>query len=202
MLYFLGPIFPIPSFVLKKIHKFVFTLMWGDNKPDLVSRDVIVLPKFCGGLGLDSLKLKMTALLAKPLFPLFLDKDTPSHLVMARYFMAKQLRSVHPPIWSNSRPNSDECSTSLTQACSVLKQLSSVNNNFATSCHRTKNIVQLLQPCNVTSSIARKNPNFPWDIVWKLAFSDILDNKLRDFQWRLAHQVLYTGKKDKGLGNG
>ncbi|KAJ8034902.1 hypothetical protein HOLleu_21924 [Holothuria leucospilota] len=204
LFYFLGPIFPMPYSVLKEIHKIVFSLVWGSRKPDLVSRDVIVLPQLCGGLGLDNLRVKMNALLVKPLFPLFRGNDIPTHLITSRYFIAKQLRVFYPGIWSNSRPNSNMCTSSLSQACDVLKQLFMVDNNFAISCKHTKNIVKLLQPVNVTISIVRKNPTFPWEKIWKLAFSSLLDNKLKDFQWRLAHQVLYTGKriKDWGMGDG
>ncbi|KAJ8018622.1 hypothetical protein HOLleu_43295 [Holothuria leucospilota] len=96
LFYFLGPIFPMPYSVLKEIHKIVFSLVWGSRKPDLVSHDVIVLPQLCGGLGLDNLRVKMNALLVKPLFPLFRGNDIPTHLITSRYFIAKQLRVFYP----------------------------------------------------------------------------------------------------------
>ena len=146
----------------------------------------------------------MNALLVKPLFPLFLEEDLPPHLIIPRYFMAKHLRSVHPSIWSNSRPNSSTCSPSLVHACTVLKQLYTVDSNFASLCRSTKDIVKMLRPDDVTASIVRKYPNFPWNKIWELSFSKVLDNKLMDFQWRLAHHILYTGKriKDWGMGDG
>ena len=165
LFYFLGPIFPMPDSVLKEIHKAIFSLVWGIRKPDLVARDVIVLPQLRGGLGLDNLRVKMNALLVKPLFPLFLSDDIPTHLITSRYFTAKQLRVLHPGIWSNSRPNSNMCTTSLSYACGILRQLFMVDNQFFITCKHTKNIVKLLQPVNVTISIVRKNQTFPWDRI-------------------------------------
>lgn len=119
--------------------------------------------------------------------------------------MARSLRGLFPHLWSNSRPNSATCTFTLSHVCSVIKKLFSLDSSFFSSCSRTKHIVTLLNSEVVLSiSAVRKNPSFPWDRIWDLAANDLLDNKLQDFQWRLAHGVLYTGKriKDWGMGDG
>ena len=195
LFYFTAPVFPIPSDCEKELKKAVYTFLWGENKPELVTRDVVTLEKGNGGLGLDNFRLKLDALLIKPLFPLFSDQDPPTHLLLSRYFIASNLRSVYPSIWSNSRPNSSVCTNSLIRACSTIKQVCLTDYNFSISCKKTKDIVKMLSHENIEIHSVKKHPSLPWDTIWKRVFNTILDNKLCDFQWRLAHRVLNTGER-------
>ena len=204
--YYVAPVFPIPASVVKEVNKIVFSFLWGNNRPDLVKRETITASRNEGGLGLDNLKLKMDALLVKPTLPLLREcNNSQSHLMLTRFFTASSLRGLFPHLWSNSRPNSATCTFTLSHICSVIKKLFSLDSSFFICCSRTKHIVTLLNSEVVLSIAAvRKNPTFPWDRIWVLAANDLLDNKLQDFQWRLAHRVLYTGKriKDWGMGDG
>lgn len=75
---------------------------------------------------------------------------------------------------------------------------------FFQSSKSIKLITKSLQPSGANLIAVRDYPTFPWETIWKLAFSNMLGNKLMDFQWRLAHHILYTGKriKDWGMGDG
>ena len=203
LFYFIAPVYPIPDKVLKEVNKAVFSLIWGDNKPDLVARKVLNMEKKEGGLGLHSFKNKMDALFIKPLLPVLLD-DTPVHLILTRYFIATHLRREFPHIWSNSRPNSDICHPSLLYACEIIKKLNGIDNNFTIACTRTKDLTKMLQPSDISIAAVRHQPALPWAIIWRRTFDKVLDNKLTGFQWRLAHDVLYTGKRinDWGMGTG
>ena len=199
--------FPVPHAVIKDLNKIIFSLMWGDNKPDLVARKVISLSNCEGGLNLDCIKDKMDALFVKPLLPMFrTDTPLPTYLVLARFFTAKFLRMCFPHIWSNCMPNSSVCSKHLVHACHTVRRLFTESNTFVIVCKHTKDIVRFLREPVVGNDIAcvRHNPHYPWSKIWFLAFSHILDNKLKDFQWRLAHDVLYTGERIKkwGIGDG
>ena len=200
--FFVAPIFPIPESFIKDLNKVIFPFIWGENKPDLVPRKVLILPKEEGGLGLDNFSDKMVVLFVKTLFPLF-DKDIclPLYLTVTRFFVAKSLRGYVPFIWSNSRPNSDYCPDHLSFACQVLEHLFVVNNSFNTF-SRTRDIVKLLKSPNVNIATVMRNPLFPWPRIWNLAFTNFLDNKLKDFQWRLSHGVLYVGSRIKKMGHG
>ena len=69
----------------------------------------------------------------------------------------------------------------------------------------TKQLVKLLSDSDVKiACYVEHNPNYPWSKIWELANNAILDNKLKDLQWRLAHDILYTGSKIKkwGMGEG
>ena len=203
LFYFIAPIYCIPDYVIKEVNKVAFSLVWGENKPDLVSRKVITMDKRQGGLKLDSFKYKMDALFVKPLIPVF-TTNMPSHLTITRFFIAKQIRKILPQIWSNSRPNSCICSPPLLYACRVITNLHNVDQNFVQSCTCTKDIVRLLHSSDTTVTVVRKNPSMPWDIIWRKVFDNILDNKLISFQWRLVHHILFTGErvKDWGIGDG
>ncbi|KAJ8043497.1 hypothetical protein HOLleu_10605 [Holothuria leucospilota] len=202
LFYYIAPVYRMPDSVIKDLSKAVFSFIWGEGKPDLVSRRVISLPKESGGLVLDNLRTKVDALFVKPLFSL-LDGNYPTCLSLARYFLAKSLRFPFSCIWSNSRPNSGLCSPSLLFASDILKRLFSLSETFHLDCKKTKDIVKLLlQNVNVDVTIVKKHPTFPWDKIWKLTFSEILDNKLKDFQWRLAHGILYTGQRIRNWGMG
>ena len=174
--YFIAPIYCIPDYVIKEVHKAVFSLVWGENKPDLVSRKVITMQNYQGGLGLDDFKNKMDALFVKPLLPM-LSSDTPVFLSLPRFFIAKQLRCIFPRLWSNSRPNSDVCTTPLLYACGVIKKLYNLDHNFTQICTSTKDIVKLLHPNDISIRAAQKNPTLPWDAIWRMVFNNILDNK-------------------------
>ena len=204
LFYYIAPVYRMPDAVVKDLNKAVFSFIWGEGKPDLVTRLVISLPKESGGLGLDNIRTKVDALFVKPLFPL-VDGNYPTFLSLARYFLAKPLRIPFSCMWSNSRPNSDLCSPSLVFAGDILKRLFVVSDSFHVDCKKTKGIVKLLlHNISVNIHIVQKHPTFPWDKIWKLTFSEILDNKLKDFQWRLVHGILYTGERIRkwGMGDG
>ena len=117
--------------------------------------------------------------------------------------MAKPLRPYFSHVWSNARPNSDSCPKLFEFACHIIKKLVEVNFYFNIVV-LTKDIVRSLRNTDATISVVSHNPGFPWDIIWPLSFNSSLDNKLKDFQWRLAHRVLYTGSRiaDWGMGDG
>ena len=205
LFYFVAPVFRIPDSIVKVLNKNIFSFIWGSDKPDLVARKVMALPKINGGLGLDPFKDKMDGLFVKAFFPMFSNNpDIPVYLILARYFMSKSLRKIFPFIWSNSRPNAGVCTRALCDACLVLFKLYSRQNDFHSVVSKTKDIVNLLRPSNINIAAVRHNPQFPWPKIWRLVCNPILDNKLCDFQWRLAHNVLYSGEriKDWGMGDG
>ncbi|XP_071849885.1 uncharacterized protein [Apostichopus japonicus] len=205
LFYFVGPVFRVPDSVVKEVNKAVFSFIWGENKPDLVSRKVIILDRLQGGLGLDSFRNKMDALLIRPLFTLLTRmQDPPIHFIIARFFLAMPLRRVFPQLWSNTRPNSAVCPPSLLYASDIIRRLHSMDSLFFQSSKSIKLITKSLQPSGANLIAVRDYPTFPWETIWKLAFSNMLGNKLMDFQWRLAHHILYTGKriKDWGMGDG
>ena len=115
--------------------------------------------------------------------------------------MAKPLRLLFPHLWSNARPNSDFCRNNKLTACHIIKTLASkdfrFNNNVS-----TKLVAKSLRDTDVIISVVRHNPTFPWGHIWPLAFNCYLDNKLKDFQWRLVHKALCTGAKIHGWGMG
>ena len=207
LFYFVAPVFPVTISVVKDLNKIVFPFILGDKKPDLVKRHVITWSQKDGGLGLDSFQNKMEALFVKPLFLMFNSNSLfPSYLILARFFVAKLLRPIFPHLWSNLRPNSSLCTKTLLYACSIVKRLYSSDVNFNLNCIVTKDIVKnLCKPVhNNEISAVRHNPNFPWARIFEFVFTDILDNKLKDFQWRLAHDILYTGERIQkwGIGDG
>ena len=176
LFYFIAPVYSIPDYVIREVNKAVFSLVWGENKPDLVSRKVITIGKKEGGLGLDNFSNKMDALFVKPLLTVLLS-DTPVFLMLTRFFIAKQLRGIFPQVWSNSRPNSYVCSPPLVHACDVINKLYNMDHNFTQSCTSTKDLVKQLQPRDISIAAVRHHPTLPWDVIWRMAFDDILENK-------------------------
>ena len=175
--YFVAPIYPIPDWVIKETCKAVFTFIWGFNKPDLVSRKVVVLNKDLGGLGLDDLKVKMNALFVKPFFTLLVNTcDPPLYLALGRYFLAKPLRTFFPHLWSNAKPQADSCPGILLRVYYIINMLINVNFSFSEFA-QTKNVVNSLSKSDVIISVVSHNPTFPWDKIWPLAFNKTLDNK-------------------------
>ena len=192
LFYFVAPVFPLPDFVLKEMNKITYSFLWG-NKPDLVAREVVCSSRSVGGLGLHSFKLKMEALFVKHFFG-FLSNIPPTFLKISRYFMAKPLHKIFPSIWSNGRPNSSVCSANLSKACKVLHELYAFDQDLFVNVPSTRKIVTSRQK-KVSPCIVRKNTSLDWNNVWPTVFNQLLDNKLKDFQWRLAHDILYTNKK-------
>ena len=163
--YFVAPVYPILDWVIKETFKAVFSFIWGENKPNLVARKVVVLDKDKGGLGLDDLKIKMDALFVKPFFSLLqTDGEIPLSLTLARYFMAKPLRRFFPHLWSNVIPNSDCCPKPLLNACHIIKDLVDLNYSFSRFVS-TKTVVNILRKTDVSISVIRHNPTFPWDEI-------------------------------------
>ncbi|PIK34638.1 reverse transcriptase [Apostichopus japonicus] len=192
LFYFVAPVFRVPDSVVKEVNKAVFSFIWGENKPDLVSRKVIILDRLQGGLGLDSFRNKMDALLIRPLFTLLTRmQDPPIHFIIARFFLAMPLRRVFPQLWSNTRPNSAVCPPSLLYASDIIRRLHSMDSLFFQSSKSIKLITKSLQPSGANLIAVRDYPAFPWETIWKLAFSNMLGNKLMDFQWRLASHFVH-----------
>lgn len=119
LFYFVAPVFHVPDSVVRAVYRIVFAFVWGENKTDLVSRTVISLQLGNGGLSLDNFRLKLDALLVKPLLNKFIDDTPPVHLTLTLFFVAKQLRKYYPHVWSNMRPNSNVCTDSLVKASNV-----------------------------------------------------------------------------------
>ncbi|KAJ8035265.1 hypothetical protein HOLleu_22431 [Holothuria leucospilota] len=204
LFYYVAPVFPFPDCLWHKITKIVYPFLWGSNKPALVSGNVLTLGKDKGGLGLDDFQSKMDALFVKPFLSLFSDPP-PLYLSLSRFFMASKLRRVFPPIWSNTRPNLHSCHGIHLHACNLIFKLYSVDNKVWDNCKTTKSIVKCLADGrNVEVRTVVRNPSLPWDEIWRAVWDNTLDNKLIDFQWRVAHNVLFTGDRVArfGIGDG
>ncbi|PIK45405.1 reverse transcriptase [Apostichopus japonicus] len=122
LFYFLAAVFPVPEVVVKKVLKASFSFLWS-GKTELVSRKVVMLDKREGGLGLENFKLKLNAMLVRPVLSILTDDPLLCSAYLVRYFISKRLRRFQPELWSNSRPNSDQCTPSLALACDVIEYL-------------------------------------------------------------------------------
>lgn len=194
LFYFLAPVFPVPDYVVSKVEKMSFNFLWS-GKTELVARKVLVLNKEEGGLGLDDFSIKLQALLVKPILRICAVTPHVPCYYLIRYFIAKPLRSFFPELWCNSKPNGDECSGSLQVGCKIIKKLCLSVDGLSLGSFTTKFVAGQLGGEGVTPSIVRKFPSRPWVSIWKSVFAPLLESKLVDFQWRLAHSVLVTGEK-------
>ena len=117
--------------------------------------------------------------------------------------MASKLRRVFPPIWSNSRPNFHSCDGLHLHACNLIFKLHSVVDKVWDNCKTTKSIVKTFaEGRNVEVRAVVRNPSLPWDDIWRAVWDIPHDNKLIDFQWRVSHNVLFTGDRVARFGIG
>lgn len=198
LFYYLARVFPVPASISNELDKAVFKFLWA-GKPELVARKAVCLPKTDGGLGIDSFRDKANSLLVRPksIFPVIRGDPPIAYFFLTRYFIASSLRVYFPNIWSNSKPNSSECSFSLNVACEKIIQLFVSDNDFPETCKTIKDVVSILRSKDIKPSIVCKYPSLPWVHMWESVFNPMLDHKLVDFSWRSAHRVLYTKAKLK-----
>lgn len=203
LFFFVAPVFPMSDQLIRKIQGAAFTFLWS-GKTELVSRKVVTLSKTEGGLGLDRVGEKASALLVKPILPVLSGDFSLPHLMFVRYLIAKPLRACFPILWSNSKPNSDSGTVTLNTACNHIKAIFHRNRAFVDEVKQLKDIVRHLRHEVVRPSVENHDPDRPWKDIWKRAFNPVLENKLTVFAWRLVHKVLFTRAKLQlwGIGNG
>ncbi|KAJ8051046.1 hypothetical protein HOLleu_04468 [Holothuria leucospilota] len=203
LFYFIAPVFNAPERIIKEVLKETFNFLWA-GKTELVARNIVVLNKLEGGLGLDDLTLKLKSLLVRPLLDMVKSDHLESHFLLTRYFVAKRLRRYCPNVWSNMLPNSDNCTVSLSEGCKAFVSLLEDDNEVLRKRLSLKDIVYHLRPKGLLPRVCRKLNHLPWETIWKFVFNPLLEVKFKSFQWRVAHLVLLTGDKLRrwGISNG
>ena len=95
-LFYLAPIYPLPTSVERVITRAVFTFIWS-GKTELVGRSVLYQPLDKGGLGLTDLRIKSDALFVKGMRCLWDGDGTPWRF-FGLYWSALSLRRVFPAV--------------------------------------------------------------------------------------------------------
>ena len=202
LLYYVAPVFPPSNDIIVKFTRLAFSLLWGYPSPELVSREVVMLDRAAGGLGLDNLRFKVDALLIKPLFTLFTGEVNACNLIFSRFFLAQRLRILYPFVWSHSRPNSSEITPTYKRISEIICIASGVDRLFYIK-ESVKEIVKLFcMDLNAIPLVERKTPSPEWPLRWKNTLNELLCHKLKEFSWKLLHGVLKTRVKLKGWGIG
>lgn len=203
MFYYLGPVFPVPNGIVREVLSLSFKFLWS-GKTELIARNVVMLDRADGGLGLDNFKAQLLSLFVRPLFNMLRAPVDRCEFYLPRYFMSSKLRAIFPHLWSNLLPNSSICSPSLSVACCVISTLHVCDSDFLDNCRVLRDIVYHLRPKGVIPLITIRKPHLSWHIIWQNVFDKVLENKYVAFQWKLSHSVLYTGEilKKWGIGRG
>ena len=204
LFYYAAPVYLLEKNICTAISRVVFPFLWKGGT-ELVSRQVVMLHKSAGGLGVDNFVYKMTGLLIRPLLPVLAQEDNEScKFFLARYFMAKSLRTIYPFLWSNSVPHCDDSSTSYKGIARGILYICNTDKNFHSKSKKVKDIVQLLVPHGVVPRVEGSNTAWDWPSIWKDTLHPLLCNGLKSFSWRATHGALCTKGKlhSWGLGDG
>ena len=102
--WYLGTVYPLPTWYENYVNKLIFGYIWGDGKLEAIKRETLFLPKNKGGLGIFQPKKQSLALRAKYVENII---DTSSSLKwtnLARYYIGFQLGALTPE-WRTLRDN-------------------------------------------------------------------------------------------------
>jgi exonuclease III len=187
-LWYVGQIYPIPKHYIPRFNKLFFSLIWGNNKPELLWRDTLHLEPSEGGLGLSHYQLKLKAFYVLHLFG-FLKGTEAKWAHFTAYFVGLQLRDFCPQIFSPSTPHSEVPTPFYHVALQEFRQIQAYLD--LNSSYNTKSIYnKLLSNQNYVVKVQSKFPDIDFNTVWPFITHKFFDHYIRNFNYKIVHQIL------------
>lgn len=188
-LWFLGMVLIPPKHYLTQFERAAFNFMW-NNKVEALSRKSMQLPFSEGGQNVVSIQHKLASFLLKHVQQIIGNHEA-KWKYFAIYWLGMSLRHLRPDFASLKIPHS-ETMPQFYHLCMKAFQ------DFQTSCHNFKlgNLpVKVIYHALTTRVkhnhvVTRKVPLIKFEIVWKLLTSKFIDPFVRDFCWKIAHDIL------------
>ena len=191
LLWYPGTVIAATDRALVRLERIVFDFIWGKRKPNLVKRTVLYQSPLSGGLGLVHLPSKLRFLLVKGVFTAFENPSLP-FACFVRFWGGFIFRSYWPGTFSNNRPKASNPSGVYTQIGDSLRRVKDEGGphvllNVAPSVLYPHLFRSMLAPVSPSGNQAAISPD-----VWRSVCCKLLDSRLRDLAWRVAHGVLVT----------
>lgn len=190
-----------PKSITKKLTSRVLAFIWeGTNLR--VAQEAIYRPEKAGGLGLLCPAEFFKALYLKSnLAPLLLDIGIPFTRDCMRYWLGFSLRTILPKLYERSRPNKF-----LEQHNDIQNLASNVRDLHQKGTTVTPEILRkgrhlyatLVCPTLRPGNVEIAHPLLDWNAAWKHVHR--LPMPLRDFMFRVNHNVLHTRERTHRIG--
>ena len=209
-IWYVASLVPMPRWVSRELNSILFKFFWG-GKRDLVMRDVVVHPREEGGFGVVSVVFKVQALLAQ--WVRRFQASPNSWVSLLTYWCFDRFGlgpvvvfscpsllspSALPPFYASLLRAWRELQGSLVSGELVVGSgIARPLPLAGLTCKSCYKLLLNLYPCE-PHCVSKFKPSFgdlDWASVWNSLFFMPLDRRVIDFNWKLAHGVLYTAER-------
>ena len=200
-LFFLAPVFPLPSDVERAINRAIFSFIWS-GKTELVRRAVLVQSLAKGGLGVVNIRHKCDAFFVSGVKAL-LGEEGPPWRFFSLYWVASSLRGVLPStVWRNDIPHSFPPTAYYRYFCKLVLLISQISPDIDWGPVSVRQLYEQLAGQEPGRSPSVDVPCL--DQMFKLCHESNLGHRLRDLNWRVIWGALKTSQRLShwGIGDG
>ncbi|XP_078588491.1 uncharacterized protein LOC144869257 [Branchiostoma floridae x Branchiostoma japonicum] len=191
-LWYLASVFTPPDSVMKEINTALFAFFW-DKKREMISRNTIYLPPEKGGWGLIDIAKKAKCLYSRPFSDIMSQEDLP-WVQLARYWLGIFIRRFDPSTWSNNMPHSPNAPPHYKALQSLVSELveASPSKKWDPGCTTRSLYDSLLKKDAHIPSVCLNKRSVPWPLTFQSVQHPLLENRLKDTAWLVAHHALKT----------
>ncbi|KAI8514954.1 hypothetical protein Bbelb_075450 [Branchiostoma belcheri] len=191
-LWYIASVFIPPDSVIKEIETALFHFFW-DKRREMVSRNTIYLPPEKGGWGLTNIAKKAKCLYSRP-FSDILSQGKLPWVQLARYWLGFFLRRFDPSTWSNNMPHSPNAPPQYKALQTFVLELveASPSKQWDTGCTTRSLYNDLLMKDAHVPTVCLNKRSVPWSLSFQSVQHPLLENRLKDTAWLVAHHALKT----------